>query len=406
MEYPLSKCEVLAVGLVFDLELKAQRRSFTITDIRTSSCITSCTLFRFTKDTRVTIGDGVQSIVDRNAGTLHVQPSGLGGLARQIEQLNESLADFNTASRSPQMPPYYEHSRGVLLYGPKGTGKTSLLKRIAASPWRKIFDIGSSAISKTAGDGEGRIRKIIQEALSSQPSVILIDQLEFLAPKRLQPDTFSLASVLCEGLDALKAARVLVVGATRHPNDVDDALRTPHRLGIEIELHVPTVGDRAEILHAIRGPMCNVPTDEQIDLIAEKTHGYVGADLFALVQLICRKARRRHLAADAAGIDSVLSSSSSLDRALAIPEGCGDGVDTDPTVCLVIDESDVVLAMQEIRPTAMREVFLETPKVRWSDIGGQHDIKRRLQKAVQRPLKVGRVSIAGVTQKIRANRRT
>lgn len=312
---------------------------------------------------------------------LQVQSSGLGGMSRQIEQINESLADFNMNYQGIDMPAYYEHSKGILFYGPKGTGKTSLLGRIAAAGWRKTFNIGSSAISRNVGEGEIKIRKTFQEAMSSQPSVILIDQLESVAPKRSLADSLSLASVLCEGLDAVKGYRVLVVAATRHPNDVDDTLRTPHRLGIEIELQIPTSYDRTEILHAIRGSHCAEPTDELIELIAEKTHGYVGADLFALLQLVCRKARRRILAEN---------SPNGLSRTVPFNERF---VSSELTInsgivpLLKIIESDVTQAMQEVRPTAMREVFLETPKVRWSDIGGQFDIKRRLQKTVQLPLK-------------------
>ncbi|GAD94867.1 AAA family ATPase, putative [Paecilomyces variotii No. 5] len=372
LEHPLLRCEVLAVNLTFDVEVKGQRRSFRVVELTGANPGTSHTIYRFTNQSKVRIGDGVGTTYrDR---TLKVQSLRLGGLSRQIEQVNETLSDFNSGLQRLEMPTFYEHSKGILIYGPKGTGKTSLLRQVEAAGWKKSFTIGTSTISRNAGEGETKLRKIFQEALRSQPSVILIDQVEFIAPKKSSSDSSSLGSVLCETLDGIKGAHILVVAATRHPNDVDDALRTPHRLAIEVELPVPTAADRAEILRAIRGPSSE-PSEQMIDIIAEKTHGYVGADLFALLQLACRKARNRHI------LESESISGGNTESSVPVANEADSGL-----VPVKISEADVLSALQDIRPTAMKEVFLETPKVRWSDIGGQHDIKRRLQKAVQRPL--------------------
>lgn len=376
LEFPLLRCEYLTAGMAFELELKGQRRCFQVADIRVQNRNTSHTLFRCTQNTKVLIGDDLEVQEDQNT-YLQVQPSGLSGISRQIEDINESLADFTLRKRGPAMPPFYEHSRGILLYGPKGTGKTALLGHIEAAGWRKTFRIGTSTFGKNVNDGETKLRNTFREATYCQPSAIIIDQLEFIAPKRNSLDSPSSASVLSECLDFLKDAHVLVVAATRHPNDVDDALRTPHRLAIEIELQVPTAKDRLGILRAIRGPSLE-PNDVLLEMIAEKTHGYVGADLFALLQLICRKARRRQMLQGCA-----------INGYYDLPHvDRRNGQEGEVNVPLEIQETDVLLALQEVRPTAMREVLLETPKVRWSDIGGQHDIKRCLQKAVERPLKV------------------
>ena len=333
-------------------------------DIRSPGRNSASTLFRFSANTKLTIGENFEKVEDSAISKLQVQQLDLGGMSHQIDMINESLADFSSSSQGPVMPSFYEHSRGILLYGPKGTGKTALLRKIQETAWRKTFTIGSSTFSRNIGDSEAKIRHAFQEATRNQPSVVIIDQLEFVAPRRTSLDSQSLVSVLCECLDMVKGALVLVAAATRHPNDVDDALRTPHRLATEIELQVPTSQDRAEILRAIRGHSSAGLSDFLIETIAEKTHGYVGADLFALLQLVCRKARQRQISK----LDVTKES-----------EALGP---------LEIQESDIFPALQETRPTAMREVFLETPKVRWSDIGGQHDIKKRLQKAVQRPLRV------------------
>lgn len=384
LEFELSRCEVLAVGLIFQLELKGQRRSFQVVNIYArNSTGTPRTIFRFTKDTKISIGTETDSL-EEAPSSIAVQSTGLGGLSRQIEDINESLSDFNLDPRKPVMPSFYEHSRGILLYGPKGTGKSTLLQQIEKAGWRQVLKIGTSSLGRSISEGELKLRNTFQEAARSKPSVIVIDQLEFIAPKRTSIESQSLASVLCENLDAIRGASILVVAATRHPNNVDDALRTPHRLGTEIELQVPTAQDRAEILRAIRGPVSAGLSNELIEMLAEKTHGYVGADLFALLQLICRKARQRQF----------------LEQGSIVPPPPQQPTDSshdnhgdmEVSVDLEIREADILASLQEIRPTAMREVFLETPKVRWSDIGGQHDIKKRLQQAVERPLKVSPVT--------------
>ncbi|KAL5356188.1 P-loop containing nucleoside triphosphate hydrolase protein [Aspergillus floccosus] len=376
--HPLERCDVLAVGLVFDLELKGQRRSFKVASIRPQNPNTDNTLFRFSEQIKVLIGEDSDGETASRNSLIQVQSTGLGGVIRQIDSINESLSDFNLAAEGLAMPSFYEHTRGILIYGPKGTGKTALLGQIQGAGWKKTFNIGST-FTRNIGDGEARLRKVFQEAARSQPSAVVIDQVEFLAPKRASLEGHSLSSVLCECLDLVRGCRVLTVATTRHPNDVDDALRTPHRLAIEIELQVPTARDRAEILRAICGPSSSGISDALIELIAEKTHGYVGADLYALLQAICRKARQRYVANKQPG-----------DPDPATPDDMsvvGSRVSEGEPIPLDIQDDDVLLALQETRPTAMREVFLETPKVRWSDIGGQHEIKRRLQKAVERPLK-------------------
>jgi AAA family ATPase len=123
-------------------------------------------------------------------------------------------------------------------------------------------------------------------------------------------------------------------------------------------------------------------TDALVELLAEKTHGYVGADLFALLQLVCRKARQRQLLEKGFPVTPNNSTNEPYSSHL------GDEKEAEMPSRLVIQEPDIMSSLQEIRPTAMREVFLETPKIRWTDIGGQHEIKKRLQQAVERPLKV------------------
>ncbi|KAJ5338773.1 hypothetical protein N7452_005501 [Penicillium brevicompactum] len=278
LDEKLLRCGSLTTGLTFELELRGQHRSFKVANIHSQNPSSTHTLFQFTEASRTSLGPVIEEKQEIASG-IEVQPTGLGGLSRQIDDINESLSDFNNDPRKPVMPQFYENSRGILLYGPKGTGKTSLLNQIEKAGWKQTFKIGTSTLGRSTGEGELKLRNIFQEAARSKPSVIIIDQLEFIAPKRTSIESQSLASVLCENLDLIRNSSILVVAATRHPNQVDDALRTPHRLGTEIELQVPTSHDRAEILRAIRGPVSSGLTDELVDLLAEKTHGYVGADL-------------------------------------------------------------------------------------------------------------------------------
>ncbi|PYH97772.1 AAA-domain-containing protein [Aspergillus ellipticus CBS 707.79] len=378
LEHPLSKCDAIAIGLVFELELRGQRRSFRVADISSQDPSTSSTLFRFTEKSGILMGEDLAKPTEHTHSSIQVRPIGLGGMEQQIKSVNESLADFSLAPVNLVMPAFYAHSRGILLYGPKGTGKTALLEQIGAAGWRKTFNIGSSTFGRNIGDAEAKLRKYFEEAMRFQPSAVIIDQVEFIAPRRTSLDTQSLTPVLSECLDAVKSAHVLVVAATRHPNDVDDALRTPHRLALEIEMQIPTAQDRAQILHAICGSSCHTLSEALIDTIAEKTHGYVGADLFALLQLVCRKARQRQTGIKEHAFHQEYALGNDSVEDLSIGKA---------SLCLEVRDSDVLSALQETRPTAMREVFLETPKVKWSDIGGQHEIKRRLQKAVERPLR-------------------
>lgn len=382
LESPLSRCDALAVGLMFELEPNGQRRRFRVSDIQAPNRLTHNTLFRFSKDTTaILVGEEKAERKDRH-WHLEVRSTGLGGMARQISSINEALADFNSSSEKLAMPSFYEHIQGILLYGPKGTGKTKLLSQIQEAGWRKAFNISSSIFTRNIADAEAKVRNAFKDAIRCQPSVVIIDQLEFVAPKRASIESSSLALVLCECIEAMKGAYVLIVAATRHPNDVDDALRTPHRLSLELELQVPAARNRVEILRALCGYPSLDLSDRLIDMMAEKTHGYVGADLFALLQLVCRKARLRQISEN-----NLKGDHSHL---MLAPENASPPRAPDPSKArsLGIQDIDILSALQETRPTAMREVFLETPKVRWTDIGGQHEIKKRLQKAVERPLKV------------------
>ena len=289
----------------------------------------------------------------------------VGGLSKQIELLKSTIelplnnptlfSDFGIS------PP-----RGILLHGPPGTGKTMLLRCVANSITEAhVLTInGPSIVSKYLGETENAIRDIFNEAKKFQPSIIFMDEIDSIAPSRTSDDSGETESrVVAQLLTVMDGmgdnGRIVVIGATNRPNSIDSALRRPGRFDQEVEIGIPDVEAREEILTKqfakMNSEKCQI-TKEEIASIASKTHGYVGADLTAL----CR--------------ESVMK---------AINRGLTVGI---PQTAIKVTVDDVYHALPEIRPSAMREIFLEMPKVHWSDIGGQEELKRKLIEVVQLPL--------------------
>ncbi|KGU20790.1 AAA family ATPase [Candida albicans P57055] len=289
----------------------------------------------------------------------------VGGLSKQIELLKSTIelplnnptlfSDFGIS------PP-----RGILLHGPPGTGKTMLLRCVANSITEAhVLTInGPSIVSKYLGETENAIRDIFNEAKKFQPSIIFMDEIDSIAPSRTSDDSGETESrVVAQLLTVMDGmgdnGRIVVVGATNRPNSIDSALRRPGRFDQEVEIGIPDVEAREEILTKqfakMNSEKCQI-TKKEIASIASKTHGYVGADLTAL----CR--------------ESVMK---------AINRGLTVGI-SQTAIKVTVD--DVYHALPEIRPSAMREIFLEMPKVHWSDIGGQEELKRKLIEVVQLPL--------------------
>mgnify|MGYP000402445417 CR=1 FL=1 len=263
-----------------------------------------------------------------------------------------------------------EAPKGVLLYGPPGTGKTLLAKAVANEVNANFYSInGPEIMSKFYGESEERLREIFRQAQENAPSIIFIDEIDAIAPRReevtgeVEKRVVAQLLTLMDGLQA--RGKVVVIGATNRPNAVDPALRRPGRFDREIEIGVPNTEARYEILqvHA-RG----VPLGEDVNLkkIAEITHGFVGADLAALVKEAAIRALRRVL--------PKIDLSSSRIPAEVLNE-------------LKVTMKDFIDALGDIQPSVMREVAVEVPEVRWEDVGDLEEVKQELKEAVIWPLK-------------------
>jgi len=260
--------------------------------------------------------------------------------------------------------------KGVLLYGPPGTGKTLLAKAVANEANAYFIAInGPEIMSKWYGESEKKLREIFEEAKRHAPAIIFIDEIDAIAPKRgevigeVEKRVVSQLLTLMDGLQS--RGNIIVIGATNRPDALDPALRRPGRFDREIELVVPNKEARYEILKVhTRG----VPLAEDVDLekIAEITHGYTGADIAALVKEAAMSALRR-----------VLPKINLEEKAL------------DPKILdeLVVTMDDFKQALKEVRASGLREVAIEIPNVKWDDIGGLKEVKKKLQEMVEWPLK-------------------
>lgn len=263
-----------------------------------------------------------------------------------------------------------EAPKGVLLHGPPGTGKTLLAKAVASETNANFASIsGPEIMSKFYGESEGRLREIFDSAQENAPSIIFIDELDSIAPKReevtgeVEKRVVSQLLALMDGLQS--RGKVVVIGATNRPNALDPALRRPGRFDREIEIGVPNKDGRLQILQIhTRG----MPLADDVDLkrLANVTHGFVGADLEALTKEAALHALRRILPEIDFEADSVPAEI--LNK-------------------IIVDMNDFQESLKEIEPSAMREVLVEVPNVKWTDIGGLAEVKEELQEAIEWPLK-------------------
>jgi len=293
----------------------------------------------------------------------------IGGLNDEIRKVRETI---ELPLRYPELFERLgvEAPKGVLLHGPPGTGKTLLAKAVASETNANFSSIsGPEIMSKFYGESEGRLREIFEQAQENAPSIIFIDELDSIAPKReevtgeVEKRVVSQLLALMDGLQS--RGKVVVIGATNRPNALDPALRRPGRFDREIEIGVPNKDGRLQVLQIhTRG----MPLADDVDLkrLANVTHGFVGADLEALTKEAALHALRRILPE----IDFEAES-----------------VPAEILNKIIVDMNDFQESLREIEPSAMREVLVEVPNVKWTDIGGLAEVKEELQEAIEWPLK-------------------
>jgi transitional endoplasmic reticulum ATPase len=312
-------------------------------------------------------------ITDREQASGHGVPQvayeDIGGLKEEIQKVREMI---ELPLRHPEIFEKLgiEAPKGVLLHGPPGTGKTLLAKAVANETNAHFISIsGPEVMSKFYGESEARLREIFKEAKEKAPSIVFVDEIDSIAPKReevtgeVERRVVSQLLSLMDGLEG--RGKVIVIAATNRPNAIDPALRRPGRFDREIEIKVPDKRGRLEILqiHTRNMPL---DTDVDQDKVAAVTHGFVGADLEYLCKEAAMKCLRR-----------LLPELNLEDEKLA-PEVLDK---------LIITRNDFENATKEVMPSAMREVYLEPPDVSWEDIGGLEEVKRELQEAVEWPMR-------------------
>ena len=386
LEMPLSKAEFICTGMVFEnVELKGSRRTFTVKSINGQE---SQDLYCFAQastvhlDSVVAPGQSIQGCDHR----LEISGAGIGGLDRQIRQINERLSAYRDDHPRLKLPSWFRRRRGgMLLYGPAGTGKSLLLENIASAPWRKVLYLDDWTVGRYVGDGEAVVRKAFADAHQHQPSVIIVDQLETIAAKAGMSEGFrgsSMIYALRRELDASRDSRILLVATTRRLIDIDESLRVPGRLEFEIEIPIPNANARIGILKVLQGLEATT-SNPTLERLGERTHGYVGADLASLLLSAGEKAESRYIER----MQQTETKDTKINGHGPSFERPGLNEETEG-ILVEVTEADWDYALTVTEPTAMREVFLETPKVRWGDIGGQHKVKQSLKEAVEWPFKV------------------
>ncbi len=356
---------LLSTGDIIPLSIMGQRVDLVVISTKPSGPVL------IDDSTELTVSEESQKAVQvaKEGGVPSISYEDIGGIKNQVSRLREMI---ELPLRHPELFKRLgvEAPKGVLLHGPPGTGKTLLAKAVAHETNANFYTIGGPEImSKYYGESEERLREIFKNAEEKAPAIIFIDEIDSIAPKREEVSGEVERRVVAQLLSLMDGmssrGKVVVIGATNRVNAIDPALRRPGRFDREIEIGVPDREGRLEILQIhTRG----MPLEKDVDLrvIANMSHGFVGADLQAVAKEAAIRALRRVLPE----IDLTT-----------------ENIPSDKLKKIVVTMDDFLSVIKEIEPSALREVFVEVPNVNWEDIGGLAEVKQELQEAVEWPLK-------------------
>ena len=356
---------LLSTGDIFPLTIMGQRVDLVVISTKPSGPVL------MEDSTEVTVSEESEKAVQvaKGDGAPSISYEDIGGIKNEVSRLREMI---ELPLRHPELFKRLgvEAPKGVLLHGPPGTGKTLVAKAVAHETNANFYTIGGpEIISKFYGESEERLREIFKKAEENAPAIIFIDEIDSIAPKREEVSGEVERRVVAQLLSLMDGmssrGKVVVIGATNRINAIDPALRRPGRFDREIEIGVPDKEGRLEILQIhTRG----MPLEKDVDLevIANMSHGFVGADLQAV--------------AKEAGIRA-------LRKVLPEIDLTTENIPSEILKKIVVTMDDFLSVIKEIEPSALREVFVEIPDVKWDDIGGLADVKQELQEAVEWPLK-------------------
>ena len=356
---------LLSTGDIFPLTIMGQRVDLVVISTNPSGPVL------MEDSTQVTVSEESEKAIQiaKGGDTSSISYEDIGGIKNEVSRLREMI---ELPLRHPELFKRlgFEAPKGVILHGPPGTGKTLLAKAVAHETNANFYTIGGPEImSKFYGESEERLREVFKKAEENAPAIIFIDEIDSIAPKREEVSGEVERRVVAQLLSLMDGmssrGKVVVIGATNRINAIDPALRRPGRFDREIEIGVPDKEGRLEILQIhTRG----MPLEKDVDLgvIANMSHGFVGADL----QSVAKEAGIRALRKVLPEIDLTT-----------------ENIPSEILKKIVVTMDDFLSVMKEIEPSALREVFVEVPDVKWEDIGGLKDIKQELQEAVEWPLK-------------------
>jgi AAA family ATPase len=336
-----------------NVSLKGPKRSFVVDSINGGSS----SLGRFDETSTVSIAKlgQVASQSTSSCPRERLKIIDIAGIDQALQKLNRFLSNFNREFKYT----WSQRSCAVLLHGGHGTGKTYILNKIIKSGWGKVYKIGHDAKASS-------IRTVFRDAKLSQPSIIVLDDLEAIVSK---DDTLShnITKELGEELDNLmenhpptSLPQVLVIAATREPTSIPMSLKKRGRFTTDVALPVPDAAARRKILKSLQPPLPPDTKDETLDKLGDRTHAYTAEDLVSLLDASCEIAEERS--------DTVNGDASEEEHFLT--------------------QEDIEQALLLVRPTAMHDITLQPPSVRWNQIGGQDSVKKALRRAVETPLLV------------------